>query len=114
MSIQQTIHLTQDVFRCYPVVYMVQGDTGRVLKMVLDDVTLSGSETAEVSVRLPDGTRSTITGATRVSGSSAFTANMTNALVQSGRAECQLKVGANGGTVSTYTFNIMVQKTTAQ
>ena len=108
----QIIHLNQNNFRLYPRVYMVQNDTGRELKMVLDDITLAGTETGAVAVKRSDFSYYTIP-ATLVVADNAFTADITQALTQPGLTECQLKVTAADDTVvSSYTFVIFVQPST--
>lgn len=108
----QTIHLNSNNFRLYPRVYMVQNDTGRELKMVLDDITLAGTETGAVAVKRSDFSYYTIP-ATLVVADNAFTADITQALTQPGLTECQLKVTAADDTVvSSYTFMIYVQQST--
>ena len=57
----QTINLNQNSFRLFPTIYMVQNDTGRSLKMILDDVTLDGTETGAVAIKRSDGSYYTIT-----------------------------------------------------
>ena len=108
----QTINLTQNNFKMPPVVYMVQNDTGRSLKMILDDVTLAGTETGAVAIRRSDGSYYTIT-ATLVAADNAFTIDADQALTQPGKTECQLKVtDSNNDVISSYTFCIMVQPST--
>lgn len=108
----QTINLNQNSFRLFPTIYMVQNDTGRELKMILDDVTLDGTETGAVAIKRSDGSYYTIA-ATIDATNNAFDADMTQALTQPSRTECQLKVTASDDTViSTYTFIIMVQPST--
>lgn len=108
----QTINLNQNSFRLFPTIYMVQNDTGRELKMILDDVTLDGTETGAVAIKRSDGSYYTIP-ATIDTTNNAFDADMTQALTQPSRTECQLKVTASDDTViSTYTFIIMVQPST--
>lgn len=113
MGITQSIHLTLDTYKLYPVSHMVQNDTGRNLKMFLDDYTLTGTETAVVAFKRSDATHYTVP-ATRVSGENAFIADLTQALTQNGITECQLKITESGGKVlSTYTFNVKSQDDTA-
>ena len=108
----QTINLTQNNFKMPPIVYMVQNDTGRSLKMILDDVTLAGTETGAVAIRRSDGSYYTIT-ATLVAADNAFTIEADQALTQPGKTECQLKVTySNNDVISSYTFCIMVQPST--
>lgn len=108
----QTINLTQNNFKMSPVVYMVQNDTGRELKMILDDVTLDGTETGAVAIKRSDGSYYTIT-ATLVAADNAFTIDADQALTQPGKTECQLKVtDSNNDVISSYTFIIMIQPST--
>ena len=108
----QTINLTQNNFKMPPVVYMVQNDTGRSLKMILDDVTLAGTETGAVAIRRSEGSYYTIT-ATLVAADNAFTIEADQALTQPGKTECQLKVtDSNNDVISSYTFRIIVQAST--
>lgn len=108
----QTINLNQNSFRLFPTIYMVQNDTGRELKMILDDVTLAGTETGAVAIKRSDGSYYTIP-ATIVTGENAFTADMSQALTQPRQTECQLKVTASDDSIiSSYTFCIMVQPST--
>lgn len=108
----QTIHLNSNSFRLFPLVYMVQNDTGRELEMILDDFTLSGSETGTVAIKRSDGSYYSIT-ATIDAASNSFTAEMDQALTQPGYTDCQLKVtDSNDDVISSYTFRIMVQPST--
>lgn len=107
----QTIDLMQNNFKIPPLVYMVQNDTGRTLKMNIGDNTLGENDTAEVAINRSDGSYYTIS-ATRVSGENAFTADMTQALTQPGLTKCQLKVTASTLVISTYTFVISVEQST--
>ena len=107
----QTIDLMQNNFKIPPLVYMVQNDTGRTLKMNIRDNTLEADDTAEVAINRSDGSYYTIA-ATRVSGENAFLADMTQALTQPGLTKCQLKVTSSSLVVSTYMFGISVEAST--
>ena len=107
----QTIDLMQNNFKIPPLVYMVQNDTGRTLKMNIRDNTLEAGDTAEVAINRSDGSYYTIS-ATRVSGENAFSADMTQALTQPGLTKCQLKVTSSSLVVSTYMFGISVEAST--
>lgn len=107
----QTIDLMQNNFKIPPLVYMVQNDTGRTLKMNIRDNTLEAGDTAGVAINRSDGSYYTIS-ATRVSGENAFSADMTQALTQPGLTKCQLKVKRSGLVVSSYMFAIMAQPST--
>lgn len=109
---QSVIHLNSNTFDLFPPVYAVQNDTGRELKMVLDDLTLAGTETGAVAIKRSDGSYYTIT-ATLVAADNAFTIDMDQALTQPGKTECQLKVTeSNNDVISSYTFVIFVQPST--
>ncbi len=107
----QTIDLMQNNFKIPPLVYMVQNDTGRTLKMNIRDNTLEAGDTAEVAINRSDGSYYTIS-ATRVIGENAFSADMTQALTQPGLTKCQLKVTSSSLVVSTYMFGISVEAST--
>ena len=110
MSVQ-VIHLTMMEFTAPDMVYMVENDTGHILRMVLDDVTLSGDETGLVSVKHPDGTFATVP-ATIEAETNSFLADMEDALTVYGVSECQLKVTSSGSVASSFCFKIYAQKDT--
>ena len=107
----QEITLTQNTFKLFPTVYAVQNDTGRELKMIIQDQTLLQGDTGAVAVQRSDGSYYTIA-ATLTVLDNAFTADISQALTQPGRTLCQLKVTRSGLVVSSYTFAIMVQPST--
>ena len=107
----QEITLTQNTFKLFPTVYAVQNDTGRELKMIIQDQTLLLGDTGAVAVQRSDGSYYTIAATLNVLGN-AFTADISQALTQPGRTLCQLKVTRSGLVVSSYTFAIMVQPST--
>lgn len=106
---QSVIHLKQGTFDLFPPVYAVQNDTGRTLKMIVDDVTFSNTDTGNLYFRRSDGSYYNVT-TTFDSNDNSFEADITQALTQPGITQCQLKVtDTNDLVVSTYTFVIMVQ-----
>lgn len=107
----QEITLTQNTFKLFPTVYAVQNDTGRELKMIIQDQTLLLGDTGAVAVQRSDGSYYTIAATLNVLDN-AFTADISQALTQPGRTLCQLKVTRSGLVVSSYTFAIMVQPST--
>lgn len=107
----QEITLTQNTFTLFPTVYAVQNDTGRELKMIIQDQTLLLGDTGAVAVQRSDGSYYTIP-ATIQLGDNAFKADISQALTQPGRTLCQLKVTRSDLVVSSYTFAIMVQPST--
>ena len=111
MTSIQTINLTQLNWSIPAVIHAVQNDTGRILKMVIDDTTIEAGDTASVSIHRPDDSFYTVN-ATKAAGENAFRFDMTQALTQEGTVECQLKVTSSEKIVSTYTFHVIVQKST--
>lgn len=108
MALTQVIYLTQANFGVHPVVHAVQNDTGRNLKMVISDVMLSGSPTAELYFTRSDETHFS-TNAEYESQDNSFTADISQALTQPGNTRCNLTVkDSNDKTVSTYPFLIVV------
>lgn len=107
----QEITLTQNTFTLFPTVYAVQNDTGRELKMIIQDQSLLLGDTGAVAVQRSDGSYYTIP-ATIQLGDNAFKADISQALTQPGRTLCQLKVTRSDLVISTYTFAIMVQPST--
>ena len=108
MAITQVIHLTQDKHEPVQIAYAVQNDTGRTLKMVIDDATLGSGSTGVLSFKRSDGSAYNQS-ATLALADNAFTADVTQGCTQSGTTECQLKVTASSKVVSSYTFLLMVQ-----
>ena len=106
---QSVIHLKSGTFDLFSPVYAVQNDTGRTLKMIVDDVTYSASDSGQLYFKRSDGSYYNVA-TTFDSTDNSFTADITQALTQSGRTDCQLKVTDSGGdVVSTYTFALLVQ-----
>jgi len=109
MAITQEIHLKQDSYKLPPVVHAVQNDTGRTLKMIIDDETLGVSDTGELCFRRSDGSTYNAT-ATLVQADNAFTCAATQGCTQTGTTLCQLKVTSSSKVISTYTFILDVQE----
>lgn len=107
MTSTQTIELKQTTYGVPPVVHAVQNDTGRRLKMVVADEIVPNGSTAELSIRRSDGSYYNIQCEQDEDDDQAFVCDMTQALTQAGKTECQLKVA---GIVSTYLFILDVQK----
>ena len=109
---QSVIHLKQGTFDLFPPVYAVQNDTGRTLKMIVDDVTFSNTDTGNLYFRRSDGSYYNVT-TTFDSNDNSFEADITQALTQPGITQCQLKVtDTNDLVVSSYSFVIVVQEST--
>ena len=109
---QSVIHLKSKTYEMFQPVFAVQNDTGRTLKMIVDDVTYTNSDTGKLYFMRSDGSYYNVS-TTFSSGDNSFTADITQALTQSGRTDCQLKVTDSGDeVVSTFTFSILVQGST--
>lgn len=93
-----------------PVVHMVQGDTGRVLRMYPEDMSATLFQSAVLAVHRPDDSYYSIT--CDFDDKDYFDADMTQALTRPGRVACQLKVSYSADLVSTYTFYVMVESST--
>lgn len=111
MAIEQEVRLSMKYNGIAPIVHAVQYETGRDLKMILTDVTLASGNTATLMFKRSDGSFNTVN-CTLILADNAFTADITQALTQPGPTDCQLKVTASNKVVSSYTFVIVVQKTT--
>lgn len=93
-----------------PVVHMVQGDTGRVLRMYPEDMSAASFQSAVLAVHRPDDSYYSIT--CDFDDKDYFDADMTQALTRPGRVACQLKVSYSADMVSTYTFYVIVEPST--
>lgn len=109
--ITQTVHLTTKTNAVPQIVRCVQNDSGREVKMILDDLTVTSGMTGEIAFLRSDGTHYTAT-ATPNTSDSSFTAPIDQALTQDGKCFVQLKV-MDVDVVSTFTFVIYVEKDTS-
>ena len=108
MPTQTTIvHLTRG--GVWPIIHAVQNDTGRTVKMVLDDMALAAGSSGRLYFSRPDHSKYS-TPATLVLADNSFTADLTQGLTRYGKVECQLKITSSGDVVSTLTFIINVEK----
>lgn len=105
----QMINLTQVSWKIPATVHGVQGDTGRTLRMIIDDVTVNSNMSGSLAFERSDGTHYEVAATTEV-GTNSFSANIAQALTQAGETHCQLKITDSNGIVSTYTFVILVHK----
>lgn len=108
MSIQ-TVHLSRLKYSIPPIVHMVQADTGRNLKIIIDDETISSGSVGILCFERPDGTEYDESTAFSPSDNS-FTANCTQGLTVDGKVRAMLKCTDSSGGVSTYAFYIDVQR----
>ena len=102
----QEISLSQITPSVHQQIKAVQGDTGRQLRMNITDRYFS-SATAGLYFERSDHTNYSVSCAL-INGS--FEADITQALTQPGVTKCQLKVTESNKVVSTYTFQILVEK----
>lgn len=109
MSVTQTIHVSVDQYKLPAAVHAVQNDSGRIIKMVVDDLTLTSSMTGKLSFRRPSGTYYELA-ATLDLASNSFSAEMDQALTSPGTTHCQLKVTSSGDLVSSFDFDIFVEE----
>ena len=93
----------------WPIIHAVQNETGRTVKMVLDDFALASGYTGRLYFSRPDHTKYS-TPATLVLADNAFTADLTQGLTRPGKVECQLKITISSEVVSTLTFIINVER----
>ena len=109
MAVLQTITVSQKNHRVFPVVYAPCGDTGRRLKIIIDDVEYASGVTGEVHFIRGDGSYYHMA-ATFDSEDNSFELDMTQMLTREGITKAQLKVTSSGVVVSTYTFRVDVEK----
>ena len=108
MSIQ-TISLNQLEFKIPRVIHAVQNDTGREIRMILEDSTVASGDTATLDFKRADDTHFSVT-ATAETSTNSFLADMTQALTCPGDTYCQLKVTRSEEVVGTFAFLIAVQE----
>ena len=109
--ITQTVHLTTKTVGVPQIIRAVQNDTGRSVKMVLDDLPVTSGMTGEIAFVRSDGTHYS-TSATPNTADSSFSVSIDQALTQPGKTYCQLKV-TNTDMVSTFSFVIYVERDTS-
>lgn len=107
MSVQE-VHLSRTVYRIPPTVRAVQGDTGRTLKMIIDDEELASGMTGVLCFERPDGTEYDAE-CTLALSDNAFTAPLVQGITQAGRVKAQLSAIQSEAIVSSFLFYIEVQ-----
>lgn len=107
--ITQEIHLKAAIYGIPPVVHMVQGDSGRELSMVLDDMELNASYDAVLAIHRPDDSYYE-QDATVVFVANSVTAPAYQAITKPGKVECQLKISDSDELLSTFDFIIIVHE----
>lgn len=109
MSIVQTIHVSVDQYKLPAAIHAVQNDSGRTIKMVVDDMTLTAGMTGKLSFRRSSGTYYELS-ATLDTATNSFSAELDQALTSPGTTHCQLKVTSSGELVSSFDFDVFVEE----
>ena len=91
-------------------VWVVQGDTGRVLILRLKDYTLTGTEGASLVCKRPDNTVYTYSGTVSQSANTVkfVLSNAGGALIKEGHVKAMALISKSGQTVDTYPIEIIV------
>lgn len=109
MAISQKVSVTTDRKTIAPVVYAVQGDTGRQIVAEYSDFQLAAGMTGVFAFTRSDGTSYSVP-ATIDPAANTATAEMDQALTQVGKTKGQIKITDSSGLGSTFTFYIDVQE----
>ena len=109
MAISQKVSVTTDRKTIAPVVYAVQGDTGRQIVAEYSDFQLASGMTGVFAFTRSDGTSYSVP-ATIDPAANTATAEMDQALTQVGKTKGQIKITDSSGLGSTFTFYIDVQE----
>lgn len=115
MAITQTIHLHAGDMGVTPMIHAVQGDTGRILSLVLEDYTLISGTSATCWFTRPDGSKYSKSGTISVTYNTV-TVDLSaqgGALTQVGSVKSQLVLTYSGAVVSTFDFIIVVEESEA-
>ena len=88
-----------------PVIYAVQGDTGRTLRAGFRDYIIPAGSSATINGRLPSGTE---VGEDAVISGQIVTGALTDMLAEAGRVPVQVEVD-DGKTVTSFALLIVVQ-----
>jgi len=109
MAISQKVSVTTDRKTIAPVVYAVQGDTGRQIVAEYSDFQLASGMTGVFAFTRSDGTSYSVP-ATIDPAANTATAEMDQALTQVGKTKGQIKITDSSGLGSTFTFYIDAQE----
>ena len=110
--LNQRVKVSSSTYLAPPIVNMVQNDSGRVLVCEPFDYQITGSETATLICRRPDGTIFTYTGTVNAADNDVTVplAAEGGALTQVGDVDAELILTASGSTVTTFKITIRVQE----
>lgn len=89
---------------------VVQGDTGRIFRFILEDVTMDGSEQARVYAKKPDGTE-VYNDCEVVSPNEVLMESDSGQIFAAiGIVQAEIQISKSGKTITTYTFEFDVEK----
>lgn len=89
---------------------VVQGDTGRIFRFILEDITLDGSEQARVYAKKPDGTE-VYNDCEVVSPNEVLMESDSGQIFAAiGVVQAEIQISKSGKTITTYTFEFDVEK----
>ena len=88
---------------------VVQGDTGRIFRFILEDVTMDGSEQARVYAKKPDGTE-VYNDCEVVSPNEVLMESDSGQIFAAiGVVQAEIQISKSGKTITTYTFEFDVE-----
>lgn len=89
---------------------VVQGDTGRIFRFILEDITMDGSEQARVYAKKPDGTE-VYNDCEVVSPNEVLMESDSGQIFAAiGVVQAEIQISKSGKTITTYTFEFDVEK----
>lgn len=106
----QTIILSATKYTVKPTVYMMQGDTGRVLACAFSDFTVPDGATARLYIHRPNGTFYT---ETATIDRQVVNVEADQVVTTAGYVNCDLEIEANNETVQSFPFTVRVLATEA-
>lgn len=88
---------------------VVQGDTGRIFRFILEDITMDGSEQARVYAKKPDGTE-VYNDCEVVSPNEVLMESDSGQIFATiGVVQAEIQISKSGKTITTYTFEFDVE-----
>lgn len=89
---------------------VVQGDTGRIFRFILEDVTMDGSEQARVYAKKPDGTEAYNDCEVLSPNEVLMESDSGQIFAAIGVVQAEIQISKSGKTITTYTFEFDVEK----
>lgn len=89
---------------------VVQGDTGRVFRFILEDITMDGSEQTRVYAKKPDGTEVYNDCEVVSSNEVLMESDSGQIFAAIGVVQAEIQISKLGKTITTYTFEFDVKK----